>query len=137
MSWDISVFAAADAPPPVAQMPNDWRGTILGSFEGVRAQISRMFSDVDWSDCSWGRCDRKEFSLEFNLGQKDPVDGFMIHVRGGSGVVVKLLIDFARSTGWYLLDCSGGEWFHHHPNPEGSWQEFQEYRNRALLNGSA
>jgi hypothetical protein len=136
MSWDISVFAAAEVPPPVAQMPEDWRGAILGSCEQVRDQISRVFADVDWSDSSWGTCDRKEFTLEFNLGKEDPVDGFMIHVRGRSSVVVKLLLEFAYGTGWYLLDCSEGEWFHHHRNPEASWHGFQKYRDRVLRSSS-
>jgi hypothetical protein len=71
------------------------------------------------------------FSSEFNMGKKDPSDGFMIHVRGGGPVVTKLL-ELAASTGWFLLDCSQGEWLHHCKDPDAGWIGFQAYRDRVL-----
>jgi hypothetical protein len=130
MSWDISVMASTSPPPPVEQMPSDWRGDCLGSQVEVRAKISAVLPQVDWSDPSWGTIEGDGFSFEFNVG-KEPSDGFMIHVRGGGPAVAKLL-ELAESTGWYLLDCSQGEWFHHCKNPDAGWIGFQAYRDRVI-----
>lgn len=135
MSWDVSVFGASTPPPPVSEMPNDWRGTSLGLGAAVREQISACIPDVDWSDPTWGHFRGDGFSFEFNMGQKEPLDGFMIHVRGG-GDAVATLLRLAERAKWYLLDCSEGEWLHHCSNPEAGWEEFQAYRDRMLGSSS-
>jgi len=131
MSWDLSVFAAKVPPPPVAEMPEDWRGETLGPAAEVRGRISACLPAVDWSDPTWGIYEGDGFSFEFNVGRKDPSDGFMVHVRGGGGAVAALL-QLAGRWGWYLLDCSQGEWLHHCSDAEAGWQGFQAYRDRVL-----
>ena len=131
MSWDISVFASNNLPPPVADMPEDWRGLKLGSLEYIRAAVSACFPKTDWNDPTWGSLEETGYSFEFNTGDTDPCDGFMIHVRGGGDAVSELIV-FAKKTGWYLLDCSQGEWLHHCENPESGWRGFQEYRDHVI-----
>ena len=124
-------MASSSPPPPVEQMSSDWRGECLGSQTEVRGKISRVLPEVDWSDPSWGIFDGDGFSFEFNVGGEDPSDGFMIHVRGGGAAVTQLL-KLAASTGWYLLDCSQGEWLHHCKDPEAGWTGFQAYREQVF-----
>lgn len=108
----------------------------MGPAPAVRDRIAQVIPDVDWSDRTWGVCHRAAFTLELNMGDKDPIDSFMIHARGG-GDVVELLLDLAKSSGWYLLDCSEGEWFHHHRNPDETWRRFQAYRDYVNQNDQA
>jgi hypothetical protein len=131
MSWDISVFAAKDAPPPVEEMPEGWKPDILGPADEVRQKISTCLPGVDWSDPTWGIYDGEGFSYEFNVGDEDSVEGLMIHVRGG-GDAVGPLLNLAGRWGWYLLDCSQGEWLHHCADTEVGWQEFQAFRDRVI-----
>lgn len=131
MSWDVSVFAAKVPPPPVSEMRDDWRGELLGTAAEVRAKISECLSEVDWTDPTWGIYEGNGFSLEFNTGRKDPSNGFMVHVRGGGNAVAAIL-RLADCEGWYLLDCSQGEWIHHCSDAEAGWEEFQTYRDEVL-----
>jgi hypothetical protein len=131
MSWDISVMASSTPPPPVEQMPRDWRGVSLGSQSDIRQKISTVLPRVDWSDPTWGIFEGEGFSFEFNMGEKDPSDGFMVHVRGGGPAVTKLF-ELGQSTGWFLLDCSQGEWLHHCKEPDAGWIGFQAYRDRVI-----
>ncbi len=131
MSWDVSVFAADEPPPPLAEMPDDWRGAILGPLAEVRRKISECLPEVDWSDPSWGRYEGDGFSYEFNIGDEEPCDGLMVHVRGGGGAVPPLL-RLAERWGWYLLDISQSEWIHHCSGVETGWRDFQAYRDRVL-----
>jgi hypothetical protein len=128
MSWDLFVFGAMTPPPRVSEMPADWCGMSLGAGDAVREKISACISGVDWSDPTWGHFRGDGFSFEFNMGRKEPLDGFKIHVRGG-GDAVAALLRLAEQTNWYLLDCSEGEWLHHCSNPESGWQAFQAYRD--------
>jgi hypothetical protein len=131
MSWDISVFAAKAPPPPVERMRSDWSGEILGSAQEVREKISLCLPGVDWSDPTWGHFAEQGYSYEFNVGEKDPNDGFMIHVHGG-GDAVGPLLRLAERWGWFLLDCSQGEWLHHCEDIKAGWQGFQAYRDSVL-----
>lgn len=131
MSWDISVMAARTPPPPVADMPNDWMVETLGPLPEVRAKISACLPATSWSDPNWGVFDGEGYSYEFNIGGREPCLGFMVHVRGG-GQAVGPLIELATRYGWYMLDCSQGEWLHHCANPEAGWKGFQAYRDHCL-----
>jgi hypothetical protein len=134
MSWDVSIVAADSPPPPVADMPDDWKGVSMGSSEEVRSAISGCLGDVDWSDPTWGHFYGDGFSFEFNIvGMCEGRDmtGFMIHVRGGGNAIEKL-ISLSDATGWFLLDCSQGEWLHHCEDHDAGWVGFQEYRDRVL-----
>lgn len=131
MSWDVSFFAAKVPPPPVTEMPNDWRGEDLGPLEEVRGKISASVPKVNWNDPSWGTLDGEGYSLEFNVGRDDPCYGFMVHVRG-AGVAVRLLLAIGERWGWYLLDTSQGEWLHHLSDAEAGWVGFQQFRNRIV-----
>lgn len=131
MSWDVSVFASDSPPPPVEEMPADWKGAVLGSAAAVREAISSALPDVDWADPTWGRFTGNGFSFEFNMGRDDPTDGFMIHVRGG-GDAVTSLVRLAQQCGWYLLDTSAGEWMHHADDPSAGWEGFQAFRDSVI-----
>jgi len=131
MSWDVSVFAAKSPPPPVGQMPKDWKGEILGTADLVRSNISTCLPTVDWSDLTWGTYVGDGFSFEFSTGREDPCDGFMIHIRGGGNAMTPLL-KLADRWGWYLFDCSSGEWIHHCSEAGAGWEGFQRYRDRVI-----
>src|SRR5262245_19632633 len=121
MSWDVLIFAAKQPPPPTAEMPDGWRGESMGSGDEIRASISACLPVVDWSDPTWGIYDGGGFSYEFNLGGEEPKESFMVHVRGGGDAVTPLL-HLAARCGWYLLDCSAGEWLHHCSEPQAGWE---------------
>jgi hypothetical protein len=135
MSWDVSVFAARVVPPPLASMPADFQLESLGTCQDVRDRISSSLPQTDWTDRAWGRFEGRGFTYEFNIATDEPNTGFMIHVRGGGDVVGPLLA-LAKSTGWFLVDCSEGEWLHHCRDPDAGWHGFQAYRDAVLGNAT-
>ena len=129
MSWDVLVVAAESRPPPVDELPQDWKPRAIGSGDAVRAKICERLDNVDWSDRSFGIFDGPGFSLEFNLGADEPIESFMVHVRG-SGDAVRALLELARPNGWWLLDCSNATWIE--SDDAQGWQRFQSYRDQLL-----
>ncbi|MGI9316860.1 MAG: hypothetical protein ACR2QW_05985 [bacterium] len=131
MSWDVSFFSSRMPPPSVSELPKDWYGDSLGGFEDVRRKISSLLPEVDWSDPTWGRYNAEGFSLEFNMGNSDPSNGFVVHVRGG-GNAVGSIEKIAQIPDWYAFDTSQGEWLHHCSNSGEGWAAFQDYRDRVI-----
>jgi hypothetical protein len=133
MSWDVSIWAAPEPPPPVAELTDQWRWTPLGLRSEVRQQISRVLPGVDWTDPHWGVYRGHGFTFEFSISARkpEPLESIMVHVRGG-GDAVPLLLRLAAENDWYLLDCSAGEWLHHLPAPDEGWQEWQAFRDRTI-----
>lgn len=131
MSWDVLLHAAKAPPPPVAEMPDTWRGEPMGSLAEVRAKIDASVPHVTWSEPSWGIYSGDGYSYEFNIGSDEPCEHFMVHIRGG-GAALTMLLTLSTKWDWYLLDCSQGEWLHHCGSSEVGWQRFQAYRDRVL-----
>lgn len=125
------IYAASEPPPQVAEMSDDWRGEPLGALSEVRAKIDAVVPGVDWSDPSWGVHVGDRYSYEFSIGRDEPCGHAMVHVRGG-GAALPPLLELAARWGWYLLDCSQGEWLHHCASVDAGWVGFQAYRDRVM-----
>ncbi|HEX5361156.1 MAG TPA: hypothetical protein VFW49_08735 [Fluviicoccus sp.] len=105
MSWDITLFRFAR---PVSDTVADDEALLpLGSLSEVHATVSRHFPGTDWSDPAWGQWEDGGDSVEFNLGDDDPADCLMLHVRAGPAIVERLRT-LCRATGWQAVDCASG-----------------------------
>ncbi len=91
MSWDISIQRFNRVYTSVEHIPNDEQCVPLGSQAEVRAAISQVFSGTDWSDPAWGIFQCAIGSVEFNMGKKEPSEGFALHVRASSQIVEPII----------------------------------------------
>lgn len=87
MSWDVMLFKFTGTPPATAEEIDDAELIPLGAAADVRASISAVLREVNWSDPTWGIFDGPGFSIEFNVGDDDPIQNMMLHVRGGGDAV--------------------------------------------------
>lgn len=131
MSWDVMVFNYQGSPPAdMDEMAEAGDPDPLGKPAAVRKAISR-YLDVDWSDPAWGIYESGELSIEFNMGEEDPVTDIMLHVRGG-GDAIAAMLGFAQPNNWSLFDCSTSEFLDpENPSAEG-WEGFQEFRDKVV-----
>lgn len=107
MSWDISIHRFGRAYATAEDIPDDEACLPLGSRAEIRAAISRVFAETDWNDPAWGVYRSSAGCIEFNLGDSDPVDGFMLHVRA-EAPMVQSIIAMCQANDWQALDCSRG-----------------------------
>ena len=113
------------------EISNEEHGVPLGSRSEVHAAVSGVFEGTDWSDPTWGKYDAPFGSIEFNLGQVEPIGGFMLHVRASEAVVAPI-VDLCLRHGWQALDVSNGTFLEQSPVPEVGLREWLSYRNRVL-----
>jgi hypothetical protein len=136
MSWDVMVFDLGENPPPIGEMGADFKPKSLGPVSELRRKLSLHFSNINWSDPSWGVYDGDGFSVEFSVGKEQMSDGFMIHVRG-SGNAIAALLKFSIPNGWSLFDCSTGDFIDHQSPSDSGWVGFQNYRDRVIKDNDA
>src|SRR5690242_2439955 len=107
MSWDVMRFRVREKPQSLHDLTED-KLLPLGIAADVRTSISAALPDVDWSDHTWGLYGGNGFSIEFNVGDDDPIQNIMLHVRGG-GDAIGDIMKFVVPNGWIALDCSTSE----------------------------
>lgn len=130
MSWDILVFEHdAEKPHDFSENSDDYRPEPLGPSAAVLGAISAHFPGVDLSDPTWGIYDGDGFSIEFNIGNEEPIESVMLHVRGEDDPVPSL-VKFALANDWSLFDLSTGEFMDLENPSRESWQRFKELRNK-------
>jgi hypothetical protein len=127
MSWDLvlqnGVAATnSDALADAACPP-------LGAPGSVRALISSVHPDVDWSDPAWGVLDSDAWSIEFNMGNAETIDSIMLHVRG-SGDPLPAIVALCTKTGWTALDLSTGQLLDPRKPSSRGWMDFQSFRDQ-------
>ena len=121
MSWDIFVQDIPSGLKSAADMPDDFVPKPLGARREVIEKIREVVPSANFSDPSWGVIDGPDYFIEVNLGQKEEIDGFAFHIRGGdmaAFIVADILghlglraFDMNSDTGMFSIgpDCSEGQ----------------------------
>ncbi len=128
MSWDVTVLHLREKLESVGDL-NDENTLPLGAASDVREAISAALPTVDWSDPTWGGYLGEGFSIEFNMGNDDPIQDMMLHVRGG-GDAISAIMRFVVPNGWVALDCSTSEFLDPANPSDAGWADFQELRDQ-------
>ena len=97
MSWDIFVQYIPDAVKSAKDMPGDYSPRIIGTRSEIITFIREIAPFSDFSNLELVVIDNKEFSIEINLCEKEQIDNFTFHIRGGDlavGMVSAILQRF-------------------------------------------
>ena len=129
MSWDVSIIKLSKRFDFTADIPESERPLSLGSRTSVHAAVSREFPGADWTDPAWGTWDGPHGSIEFNIGEADEVDGFMLHVRA-EPEIVPMIVALCISNDWQGLDCSTGQFLEKSADPAVGLRGWRDYANR-------
>lgn len=91
MSWDVFVQDFPVEAKTVEDIPDDFQPQPIGRRAEIAETIKNILPEADFTDPSWGRVEMPECSMEINLGDEDPVEGFAFHVHGGEQAPVAIL----------------------------------------------
>jgi len=131
MSWDVSICKFPQHYATVDEIPSDQMPIPLGTRAEIHRAVLEVFPGTDWKGPVWGVWDSEYGAIEFNLGDSDPLEGFMLHVRAGAEVVggiVQLCID----NGWQGVDLNTGEFVEVVEDPEQGLELWRAFRDRIL-----
>jgi hypothetical protein len=115
----------------IEDIPEEETPLPLGFRSQVQAAISQIFQDTDWSDPAWGMYYSPLGSVEFNLGESEMTDGFMLHVRATERVVA-LIVDLCQANHWQALDCGSGDFLESSSDPAAWLKAWTAFRTRVI-----
>lgn len=81
MSWDLYVQDWGDF-DSLEQIPDDFEPKPIGNRSELIDKIKAAEPTVDFTNPSWGLLENEFFSIEFNMGDSELSDGFVMHVQG-------------------------------------------------------
>lgn len=131
MSYDIFVQDLPASAISVDEIPADFVPSPLGPRQSIIDGILDVIPTADFSDPTWGKIDSGDWSIEVNIGEKDPCTNFALHVRGGNealGAVAAIL----ERLGFRALDTSEGGIFSADQASIESFSKWRDYRNRIV-----
>jgi hypothetical protein len=131
MSWDVTVQRFSREYESIGDIPDTERCVVLGSRVEVQAAISRHFAATNRADPAWGVFDAADGAVEFNLGDGDPSEGFMMHIRA-SAAIVQTIVAMCLAERWQALDCSTSVFLERVANPEAGLEQWIDFRNRVV-----
>ena len=131
MSWDVYVTKFSRPYQSVSDIAEDETGVALGTREFVHSAISKVFVGTDWSDPAWGHFESEFGSIEFNNGGKEPLQGFMMHVRA-SDEIVALIVELCKQQSWSAIDSSTGDFLEKVDDPAKGLSAWRNYRDQVF-----
>lgn len=114
----------------VEDLPDDFSSE-LGPRSQVLATLAALLPALDLTDSAWGLLDGDDFSMEFNIGDRDPVDAIMLHVRGGDGAI-RIIQHICENTDWRALDTTTGDFINFADDPAKGLRQWRMFRNRVI-----
>jgi hypothetical protein len=110
--------------------PDDFTSE-LGPQSQVLSTLAAILPHLDLTDPTWGRLDDDGFSIEFNIGDRDPVDAIMLHVRGGDSAI-RVIQHVCEHTGWRALDTSTGDFIDSAQDPTKGLRQWRTFRDQVV-----
>jgi hypothetical protein len=110
MSWDIFIQQFPASARTVADIPDTFTASPIGTRAELIGKIRKALPDVDFTDPVWGVLDAGDYSIEFGLGDDDPLYGITLHVRG-SDAVLPNITRVLDTLGLRAIDSWTGEFF--------------------------
>jgi len=130
MSWEVLLLRLPDSATSVQEVPKDYVTPPLGRRREVLTALSQAVPEADLSDDTWGQLSGPGWSMELNIGSRDPVDSMMLHVRCTDDEVLTPLFRIAAALGCKALDCSEGDLIT--PLDTPGWDTFQAFRDHVI-----
>lgn len=129
MSWDLFVQDWGDF-DSLDEIADDFEPKSIGMKSEIIDKIKTVEPTVDFSNPSWGILENGQFSIEFNMGNSEESNGFVMHVRGNElaipcigNILNSLKLNAADGSSPYFFDI---EKF------KGDLQKWIDYRDSIL-----
>ena len=127
VSWDVSLMSLPTDAASIIVLPQDVIPAPFGSRAEVVSKLQRAAPAGDFSDPAWGHINGAGFSIEVNIGEDDPVESIMLHVRGSDDAIGAIAAMVAELD-VRAIDVPEGEFldFDTAANSLAAWRAFRD-----------
>lgn len=132
MSWDLYVADIPEYIRTTRDVPDGWQPPKIGTANELIAKIQATFHNADFTSSEIGEIRDADYAIELALTPgDDPVEGFMVFVRGGESAAYAVA-ELVAAIGCRAFDtgASDGTIF---PGPHftAGWQSWRDLRDKA------
>lgn len=131
MSWDVMIFNLKRKVDSVDEIDESVLVDI-GTKADFKKIMTNNYQDIIW-DKDWGKIERKDFSIEFSLGDSDePFGNTVFHLYGENAIYE--IVELCKKYKWQLFD-TGLEQMVDLDNPKNNGYKKHQAYIRQILNG--
>lgn len=116
MSWGIVLLKVPNGVKSLSELPKDYSPLPLGTLDDIFDMLKALLPDIDFSDPHWGVLATGTYSIEFNIGNEDPVESIVLSVRGA---VLDTIEEICQMASWQAFDTLTGDRMYFGKNTEG------------------
>jgi hypothetical protein len=127
MSWELLILGWPAEFETLDDLPKDYEPRPLGSIAEIVASLSAGVPEIDLSDPTWGFLRGDDWSIELSIGNSDPCQSIMLHVRGGDGAIGGIAA-ILKAIGFQAYDIQAGKAFKPGARSEASFAAWRDYR---------
>ena len=132
MSWDVIIMKVPESfTGDFDELPEDWMPGNICTHKYLKNEIIKLFPKINNDDSSWMMLDEETYSIEFNVGEDDPINTITLHVRGDDKALESIKI-FSEKLYCKALDTTEGEIIDFSDEPNKGFSKWREYRNKVL-----
>lgn len=131
MSWDVMIFNLKHKVDSVDEIDESVLVDI-GTKTDFKKIMTDNYRDIIW-DKDWGKIERKDFSIEFSLGDSDePFSNTVFHLYGENAIYE--VVELCKKNNWQLFD-TGLEQMVNLDNPANNGYKNHQAYVRQIING--
>lgn len=129
MSWDL-IIQDFGSYRRVSDIPHGFQPKPLGPKSALISRISEIAPTADFGDPAWGLIECGNGSIEINMGDEDPCESIMLHVRGGDDAF-DTVATLLRELGLRAIDAQTSEFFDE-SDARQSFATWTAYRDKVV-----
>ena len=115
MSWSIVLLKVSNEVKSLSDLPKDYNPSPLGTLNDILGMLKKLLPDIDFSDPYWGMLGLEKGSIEFSIGDEDPVECIMLYIRGE---VFDIIEEICQKASWQAFNTLTGDRMYFEKNPE-------------------
>jgi hypothetical protein len=112
-------------------IPDEWELEELFTHEFFVKEIKKIFPNINDADENWLVLIEETFSIEFNIGEDEPISNIMLHVRGGDEAV-KAIGSLCKEFNLQALDTTDSKIIDFNKKTNDGFTQWREYKNNVL-----
>ncbi len=99
----------------LSELPKDYCPPPLGTLNDILDMLNELLPDVDFLNPSWGILGTEKGSIEFSIGDMDPVESIVLYTRGD---VIDIIKEICQKASWKAFDTLTGDRMYFEKNTE-------------------
>ena len=131
MSWDVVIMRFPEGfNGDFEEMPDNWEPENMFTQDYFEEEIKKLFPSIK-GDKDWMTLNAQTYSIEFNIGDDNPISNIMLHVRGGNEAL-KAIEKVCKNFNCQALDTTESKLIDFNEETNEGFESWRNYKDNVL-----